>query len=299
MGKKVTIGAMSSKRGFSRFFIVLFLLGIVIELAMIIAILKGDINPDGNIAVVEVQGAIESSMDTVKQLKKYEEKKEVKAIVLRVNSPGGVVGSSQEIHDEIKRINKSKKVVVSMGDVAASGGYYIAAPAEKIIANPGTITGSIGVIANYFIFGDALRKLNIRWELIKAGQNKDIGSPLRNLRPEERKIMQDMMDDMHDQFIEAIAQGRKLDKATVTTLADGRVYSGRQAKNAKLVDALGGLEYAIKVAAKLAQIEEDDIKTIYPPKEDDSFFAKVFGKTFVSQLFTEDSPNKIEYRYVQ
>ncbi|MCI5071776.1 signal peptide peptidase SppA [bacterium] len=290
---------MSNRSGFSRFFIVIFLLGIVIELGMIVAILKGDANPDGNIAVVEVQGAIDGSMDTVKLLKKYEEKKEVKAIVLRVNSPGGVVGSSQEIHDEIKRINKGKKVVVSMGDVAASGGYYIAAPAEKIIANPGTITGSIGVIANYFIFGDALKKLNIRWELIKAGKNKDIGSPLRNLRPEERKIMQDMMDDMHDQFIEAIAQGRKLDKATVSNLADGRVYSGRQAKQVKLVDELGGLEYAIKAAAKLANIKEKDIQAIYPPKEDDSFFAKVFGKTFLSKLLTQDKQSQVEYRYVQ
>ncbi len=266
---------------------------------MIISILKGDINPDGNIAVVELNGAIESSLDTIKALKKYEEKKEVKAIVLRVNSPGGVVGSSQEIHDEIKRINKIKKVVVSMGDVAASGGYYVAAPAEKIIANPGTITGSIGVIANYFIFGDALRKLNIRWELIKAGENKDLGSPLRNLRPEERKIMQDMMDDMHDQFIEAIAQGRKLDKATVTSLADGRVYSGRQAKDVQLVDGLGGLEYAIKVAAKLADVKEEDIETIYPPKEDDSFFAKVFGKSLISKFLAQDSQANVEYRYVQ
>jgi protease-4 len=249
-----------------KFTIVLFLLGIFLELAAIVSILGGEEHPRGDIAVVELKGEISNSRETVASLKKYGKEEDVKAVVLRVDSPGGTVGASQEIYEEVLKVKAKKPVIVSMGDVAASGGYYVAAPATRIVANPGTITGSIGVISHFFVVEDLLKKLHLRWEVIQAGKMKDIGSPLRSLGPEERKVLQRMMDDVHAQFIEAVAQGRNLPLPKVKELADGRVMSGRQAVAMKLVDELGGLERAIDVAAKLAGITEEP-KVIYPKEK--------------------------------
>lgn len=269
---------MASKSNwFYRGMIALFLLGILLELAALVSILRGDDDSDGNIAIVEVAGPIEASQDIVKKLRKFEENKDVYAIVVRVNSPGGTVGSSQEIHDEVLRIKAKKPVVVSMGDVAASGGYYLSAPATKIIANPGTITGSIGVIATYFVVDDLLKKFHLKWEVISAGKMKDIGSPLRSLTPEEKAFMKNLTGDMHAQFIEAVAKGRNLPLEKATELSDGRVYSGRQAKELGLVDELGGLQYAIEVAARLSNLK-DKPKPIYPAEEKFGFFKNLSQK---------------------
>jgi protease IV len=271
--------------------ILLLLVGIFLELVSIVHILSGEDHPRGNIAVVEVKGEISDSRETVASLKEYAKEDEVKAVILRVDSPGGAVGASQEIHDQVVETMKKKPVVVSMGDVAASGGYYIAAPATKIIANPGTITGSIGVISHFFVVEDLLKKFHLKWEVIQGGKMKDIGSPLRNLTPEERKLLQVMTDDVHAQFIDAVAKGRKITVEKVRAMADGRVMSGRQAKTAGLVDDLGGLEHAIDVAVKLSGLtKEPDV--IYPKEKRLGWLRRIAeGKM--------DAPGfKTEYRYL-
>ncbi len=247
---------MAKPGRFFRVLIFLLLLGIFLELASIISILTGvKHGENGNLAIVTLKGPIEDSRDVVDQIKTYADSEHVKAMVLRIDSPGGTVGASQEIHDSVVTTAKKKPVVVSMGDLAASGGYYAAAGATKIVANPGTITGSIGVIAHFVNAEDLLKKTHLRWEVIKSGSVKDIGSPLRPMTPEERKLMQSLTDDMHAQFMEAVAKGRKLPIDKVRALATGRVFSGRQAKEVGLVDELGGLEHAIEIAAKLGKIE--------------------------------------------
>lgn len=209
------------------------------------------------IALIRVEGVILDAQQTVGDLKKYGESQAVKAIVLRIDSPGGGVVPSQEIHDAVKRVRSknSKAVVASMGTVAASGGYYIAAATDHIIANPGTLTGSIGVIMELANLEGLLKKIGVESVIVKSGRHKDIGSPFRKMSEEDRRILQSVMDDVHRQFIEAVAEGRSLDIREVQPLADGRIFTGRQAKDFKLVDDLGDLDDAIKLAAEMAGIE--------------------------------------------
>jgi len=218
------------------------------------------------VAVLEVTGVIAASKDTVDDLIDFRDDASVKAIVLRVDSPGGGVGPSQEIYEEVRKAAKLKPLVVSMGSVAASGGYYIAAPARRILANPGSITGSIGVIMEFTNFQELLQKIGLRSDVVKSGEHKDIGSPIRPMTETDRKILQAMIDDVHAQFIDAVAEGRKLEVEKVRSLADGRIFTGRQAMEAGLVDELGNLQDAIDVAAGLAGIEGKP-KVIYPPEK--------------------------------
>lgn len=209
------------------------------------------------VAIVEISGVILSSEEALDQLKKHEKDPSIKAIVVRIESPGGAVVPAQEIYEEVKRIRekKSKVVLASMGNAAASGGYYIACGAEKIVANPGTITGSIGVIMETANLEGLLKKVGVESVVVKSGKFKDAGTPLREMTPEERSVIQGVIDDVHAQFIDAVAQGRKMDRAQVAKLADGRIYSGRQAKELGLVDELGTLNDAIKTAASMAGIK--------------------------------------------
>lgn len=256
----------TQKSRWFRFALIGLLAGIALELAVLIALIGESENQDGNIAVVELTGTIETSRPTIKELKRHEENPRVKAIILRVDSPGGTVGASQEIYEEVLRISKTKKIVASLGDIAASGGYYAASAADKIVANPGTITGSIGVIAHHFIVEDLLKRFHLRWEVIQAGKMKDLASPLRNLNPEERRLLQELTHDIHEQFIEAVSKGRKLPAEQVRKVADGRIWSGRRAKELRLVDELGGLERAIDVAAQLVGIKKEP-EVVYPKEE--------------------------------
>jgi len=194
------------------------------------------------------------------------EKDNVKAVVLRVDSPGGVVGPSQEIYQEVKRLAAKKKVVVSMGSLAASGGYYIAAPATLIYANPGTITASIGVLIKFSNIEGLLDKVGIKSSTIKTGAFKDAGSPDRPLSPEDRAMFQAVIDSTHEQFVRAVAEGRKLPVEEVRRIADGRVLSGEQAKAVKLVDKLGNLQDALDEAGRLAGISGEPV-VILPPKK--------------------------------
>ncbi len=172
---------------------------------------------------------------------------------MRINSPGGVVGPTQEVHDAILRLRRAgKPVVASLGAVAASGGYYIAVAADQIYANPGTLTGSIGVIMQMANFEQLMKKVGVDYVVVKAGQFKDLGNPGRPMTPDERRVLQTLLDDVHGQFIGAVASGRKLEREDVVRFADGRVFSGQQAKDLKMVDALGGLEDAVLAAGKLA-----------------------------------------------
>jgi protease-4 len=208
------------------------------------------------IAIVEVRGVITQSSGVIEELQQYLADDGVKAIILRVDSPGGGVGPSQEIYREIMRIKSSskRKVVTSMGSVAASGGYYIASASDLIVANPGTITGSIGVIMQFSNFEDLLKKIGVKGVVLKSGEHKDIGSPFREMTPEEKRIMQEVLDNVHQQFIQAVADGRKLDRSKVAQIADGRILTGEQAKNLGLVDQLGNLQDTIDITAKLAGI---------------------------------------------
>jgi protease-4 len=207
------------------------------------------------VALVEVEGLIVDADRVVRELSDFGEDPSVRAIVVRVQSPGGVVGPTQEIYDAITRLrNQGKPVVASMGSVAASGGYYLAAAATRIVANPGTLTGSIGVIMQLAEIEGLLKKVGVHYEVIKAGRFKDSGSFARPMTPDERAVLQAVLDDMHDQFVTAIADGRRLTKDRVRALADGRVYSGRMARELGLVDALGGLDEAIRIAGELGGI---------------------------------------------
>ena len=207
------------------------------------------------VALVRVEGPIIEAKSVVDEIKGYVKDSSVRAIVLRVDSPGGGVVPSQEIYEQVKKAKTVKKVVVSMGSVAASGGYYISAPADRIIANQGTITGSIGVIMVVPNLKGLLDKVGIKTEVVKSGKNKDLASVFRGIGPEERAIIQGVMDDVHEQFIEAVSEGRKMPIEQTRAIADGRIFSGRQAINVGLVDEVGDLQYAVKSAAKLAGIE--------------------------------------------
>ena len=209
------------------------------------------------IALVRIEGVIADSKLVVEELRRYHDDDSIKAILLRIDSPGGAVVPSQEIYDEVKQIRAAgkKKIVTSMGTVAASGGYYIAAASEKIIANPGTLTGSIGVIMELVNVEGLLQKIGVEGVVIKAGENKDVGSPFRKMTEKDRALLQHVMDDVHAQFIEAVAEGRSLKIETVRAYADGRVFTGRQAKEIGLVDELGTLQDAIKRTAELAGIK--------------------------------------------
>ncbi|MEE9221404.1 MAG: signal peptide peptidase SppA [candidate division NC10 bacterium] len=207
-------------------------------------------------ALVKVDGIISDSEEVIEQIRHHLENPTVQAFVIRINSPGGGVAASQEIHEEIRKIRQDhgKPVVASMATVGASGGYYIATAADKIVANPGSITGSIGVIIQIPNFSGLLQKVGIRSVVIKSGPYKDLASATRELTPEERELLQRLIDDIHDQFIQAVVEGRGLSREKVEMVADGRILSGRQALELGLVDQLGNLQDAIATAAKMGDI---------------------------------------------
>src|SRR5438477_4390132 len=225
------------------------------------------------VGIVEVRGAIggegpagADAEKIVKLFKKYEKDDDIKSIVLRVDSPGGSVAPSQEIHDAVKRIKAKKKVIVSMGGLAASGGYYISAPADKIYAEPGTLTGSIGVIFMHFNVRGLLDWAKIDETTLKTGKYKDTLSPFRPIQETDREEIQSISDDVYDQFVKAVAEGRGMPEARVREIAEGRIYTGRKAKELKLVDSLGGLDEAVAFAWQQSG-QSGEPKVQYPPKE--------------------------------
>lgn len=241
------------------------LVAFLVTVWLLMAVLEDGSLPGGaRIAVVEIEGIILDGDQAVRELREHAENPAVKAVVLRVNSPGGVVAPTQEIVGGIARVRKAgKPVVASFGSVAASGGYYVGIATDRIFANPGTLTGSIGVIMQMANVESLLKKVGVEYVVIKAGAYKDVGNFSRAMTPEERRILQALLDDVYGQFIAAVAKGRGLDEGTVRGFADGRIYSGQQALALKMVDELGGFEEAVEAAAKLSGIVGKP-KVIYP-----------------------------------
>lgn len=240
--------------------VLLVLLVVLLALSASIALIRKNMSLGDKVAIVRVEGPIFDSKNAIEDIKDFVKNQSVKAIILRVDSPGGAVAPSQEIYEEVRKAASNKKVVVSMGSVAASGGYYISAPASRIVANPGTLTGSIGVIMEIPNLEGLMSKIGVKTEVIKSGRHKDMASAFRGIGKEERAILQEVLDDVHEQFIKAVADGRKMLPENVRKIADGRIFTGSQAVKAGLVDELGNLDDAIKTAAKLAGIKgEPDV----------------------------------------
>jgi len=261
---------------------------VIVAAAIIIGLAIGfgmkSMSYGGNIGVVEIENVITSSKHVVRDLKKFGEDPSIKAVLIRVDSPGGGVAASQEIYEQVKKVKAKKKVVVSMGAVAASGGYYVSLPADIIVANPGTITGSIGVIMEFPVFKDLLDKIGIEFEVIKSREHKDIGSPFRKMSKKEKGLLRDVVMDVYEQFVEATAQARDLSKDSVLKFADGRILTGRQAKEAGLVDTLGSFEDAVEITGDLVGIKKPLL--IYPPKHMSfiDFFTKPVERLLMPKL---------------
>jgi len=218
------------------------------------------------VAVVEIEGIIVDGTAAVRELREHADNPSIKAVVLRVNSPGGVVAPTQEIFAAIQRARKAgKPVVATLGAVAASGGYYVATAADRIYANPGTLTGSIGVVMQMANIEGLLKKVGVEYVVVKAGSYKDVGNFARTMRPEERKMLQALLDDVYSQFVDAVVEGRGLERSEVLAFAEGRIYSGQQALALKMVDEMGGFEDAVEAAGKLANISGRP-KLVYPRK---------------------------------
>ena len=244
--------------------LVLFLGTIWVFMAMV----SEDGLPTGGakVGVVEIEGIIVDGTAAVRELREHAENPSIKAVVLRVNSPGGVVAPTQEIFAAIQRARKAgKPVVATLGAVAASGGYYVAAAADRIYANPGTLTGSIGVVMQMANIEGLLKKVGVEYVVVKAGSYKDVGNFARTMSPDERKMLQALLDDVYSQFVDAVAEGRGLERKEVLAFAEGRIYSGQQALALKMVDEMGGFEDAVEAAGKLANISGRP-KLIYPRK---------------------------------
>ena len=252
---------------------------VVVAIVVLVLSLGGLSRPAvGKIAVIPLSGTIamqDSSLfsgstvtpDLVKDyLTRAEKDKAVKAIVLRIESPGGEIAPCQEILWEIERVKEIKPIVVSMGGIAASGGYYISTKADKIVALPTTMTGSIGVISQILNIEELFEKLGIQMETFKGGKYKDMYSGYREMLPEEQEIMQGMIDEYYELFVDVVAEGRGLSKDEVRKLATGQIYTGTEAKELGLVDALGDLDTAIDLAAELAGIETPIVEYYKPPR---------------------------------
>ncbi|HEY3452253.1 MAG TPA: signal peptide peptidase SppA [Myxococcales bacterium] len=219
------------------------------------------------IGVVEVKGTIVNVDKQLKALRKFTRDDKIKAVLVRIDSPGGAVAPSQEIYDELRKIQKKKPVVCSMGNVAASGGFYIAAGCGKVLALPGTLTGSIGVISQMPNLTRIADWAKFDMNTIKSGKLKDVGNPFRPMSDDDREFFQKLTNGIYEQFLEAVATGRNLKVEDVRPVADGRVLTGKEAFELKLVDQLGNFNDAIKLAAELGKIEGDEPKLQYPPEE--------------------------------
>jgi protease-4 len=275
-------------------FIILGLFILLVIVSILLVMFQKSIPIGDRIALIHIEGLITDSKDTVDELKEYVKNPAIKAIVLRIESPGGAVAPAQEIYEEVRKAVAKKKVLVSMGSVAASGGYYIASPATRIIANPGTLTGSIGVIMEIPNIEGLMNKLGIKTEVVKSGRHKDIASIFRGIGKEEREILQGVLDNVHEQFIQAVAEGRKMLPSDVRKIADGRVFTGEQALKIGLIDELGTLEDTVQAAAKLVGIKGEPV--IVSKKERFSFIDLIRNK--IPKEWTDISPSvKVKYLF--
>lgn len=229
---------------------------------------------NGKIAVVDLDFTILSSESIVRQFKKFGEDKSIKAILLHVNTPGGGVAASQEMYEAIRKTrDNGKPVVVSVSSLGASGGYYAACGGNIIVANPGSLVGSIGVIMNLTNFKELAEKLGITENIIKSGELKDAGNPFRELNEKDKEYFQGIVNDSYDQFLDVVSKSRKIDKEKLKEYADGRVFTGRQAKDIGLIDSLGTYEDAVRITSRMAGIEGDPV--IVKEKRKENIFYKI------------------------
>ncbi len=284
--------------------VLLILVCVIVVLTILMTALSGSISSSSGIAftnkvgVIPIVGAIEDSTVLLRQITTFTKDKSIEAIILRIDSPGGGVGASQEIYREILRTKEEKPVVVSMGGVAASGGYYIAAAGDKIVANPGTITGSIGVIMQYYQYKELAEKIGFKREVIKSGEFKDIGNPHRDLTMEDKAILDAVITDIQSQFVEAVAAGRNLPQEKVREIADGRIFTGSMAKEWGLVDQLGNFEDAVTLTKELAEID-GEVNLVYPQKKKIRLLDILLGEAAesVSNILKNSTKSSIEYRW--
>jgi protease-4 len=244
---------------------VFFGFGLVLSLRLLSG---GSVFPAGSrVAVVPLRGAIVAEEEFLRALDRYEQDPSIRAFVIEIESPGGTVGASQSIYEGIRSLRErdERPIVAWMGDVAASGGYYAAMGADTVIALPGTITGSIGVVMEFPVAEELYRKVGVDWEVVKSGEYKDMGSASRTLTVADREILQAMVDDVHAQFVEIVTENRRLDADQVTALADGRIFSGRQAVQLGLIDEIGTFADAVATAGRLAGL--GDRPTLDRPRE--------------------------------
>lgn len=247
--------------------LVIFIIGFTgILIGMLISGESQRAGGDG-VAVINVDGIIIDSDPYIKSIRKIRETDSVKAVVVRINSPGGSVATSQEVYEELKNLGEEMPVIASMGTVAASGGYYIACAASTIYANPGTITGSIGVIAQFASYEQLLEWAKVEVEVIKSGEFKDLGSPLRKMPEAEKAYLQTLIDSVHSQFKDTVSKRRSLSPEKVVSLSDGKIFTGSRARELGLVDRIGTLETAIAEARKLGGLDEDSWIGEYPVRK--------------------------------
>ena len=244
---------------------------------------KNTLSSGPKVGIIEINMPITISKNIVEDLNYFNEKSNIVAIVVRLDTPGGGVAASQEIYEKVKKIadKSTKPIIASMGGVAASGGYYIALGADTIIANPGTATGSIGVIMSYPIIDELMDKIGVQYETIKSGKLKDSGSFFRQITEEERVYFQGLIDDLHSQFEMVVSKERNMPIKEVGKYATGRVFSGKQAVHAGLIDILGTFEDAVYLAAQTAGYV-DTPEIVYPPKEKKGLMDVLFGDIFQS-----------------
>lgn len=238
----------------------------------------------GQVGVLRVEGPILSGDDLLEDLEWLRSRRSVKGLVVQIESPGGAVGASQSLHAALERFREGtdtddtedRPVVAWIGDMGASGGYYVAAAADSIFALPGSITGSIGVIMQFPNAGELLRKVGVELEVVKSGEFKDIGSPSRSLSEEDREVLRTMVDDVYTQFVDVVTESRALDRDSVVRLADGRVYSGRQAVESGLVDRTATMHEAVEAAGRMAGLGARP-DTLHPPVEKFTLFDLLTG----------------------
>jgi len=273
-------------------------LGTVMTVVLVIFGPSSNLSFGNKVGVISIEGPIVGSEPILSQLVRFKKDKRLKAIILRINSPGGRVGPSQEIYREIRKTIKTKKVIASIGGLGASGGYYIASAANKIVANPGTITGSIGVIMEFIQLQDLLKKIGVSLEVLKSGEFKDIGSPHRKMSEQEKELLKELIFDIQDQFVKAVARGRNLSVEKVQGIADGRIFSGAKAKELGLVDLLGNFQDAVDLAKKMTGIK-GEVTLVYPKKAGTRIWDLIIKdatKAFYG-IITNTMRTGIEYRW--
>lgn len=278
----------------------LFVMLVVFSIVVVTAFGDGDWGASDKIGVIEIKGPITSSRETLEDIRDFEEQDAIKGIVVRIDSPGGAVAPSQELYQAVRETKKTKPLAVSMGTTAASGGYYIACGADTIFANRGTVTGSIGVITQLFNVEEVLENLEIEVNTVKTGKYKDAGSPFNDFTEDEREYFADLLEDIYSQFVNDVAESRGLEVDQVKKYADGRVFTGQQAKEYKLVDKLGSFQDAVDYVKKEAGVE-GDIELKYPAEEDLGFLSKAVegvSDTVSNELKSRHTP-LFEYRFVK